>query len=604
MTDDDGGLFARLARPAARRRPRRRRRRQPVDVPAVLPGGARRRSSASAASARPTRRGSRTSAAGSTPARRPSTSSARSSLGDHDGSRRAAVHRLGPLERHQLRRPQGGGRRSPRRCTSRRRRPGSRGSGCPTTSATGSPTSASCSTSEPWPPTITDYDGPLGGARAASSRGGASPSPSTRPGASASSGRTPSCSSSTATALRRRSPTCIDDDDGLEVLGGRPSDAAADVGVARRSRPGRSDGAAPTPARWSDGAPSSADAWNGCSRTRCRVRPNQVYLADGVARRFGVVGDGGSTGTPGCRQRRRSLRLDRPAGSRAAPRCPPRSTCPATDRPKVLVLDTGLRTLDGPAPEHPDLDNCVVHDPWRDRWRPRAAGRRGRARRRRAGTLDFQAGHGTFISGIIRQLLPGRRDPPPRRADELRRRRRRLGASPPSSGPCAALGDGIDVVVMAFGSYVDERRRRRRWPAPRRAARRQPSRSPRPATTARRRPYFPAALPDVDRRRRRSTPTGGRRSATSGRGSTPARPASTSSARSSPTSTSAARRRVAPTATAAGRAGAARASPPRRSPRLIAQERTSTAARPATPGSGSSPPPALRLPDLGVVFNV
>ena len=37
------------------------------------------------------------------------------------------------------------------------------------------------------------------------------------------------------------------------------------------------------------------------------------------------------------------------------------------EQPNVLVLDTGLHTVNG-KPEHPDLAGCaVIHEPWLDR---------------------------------------------------------------------------------------------------------------------------------------------------------------------------------------------------------------------------------------------
>ena len=118
----------------------------------------------------------------------------------------------------------------------------------------------------------------------------------------------------------------------------------------------------------------------------------------------------------------------------------------------MLVLDTGLRTFDAHA-EHPWLrEHCVVHQPWHDlatvgRWDDEDEpddDRRGR--------LDQQAGHGTFITGIVRQLCPdavvhhrgvltsyGDGDD----ASVIAAVQRALRATP----------GGIDIVVMAFGTY-------------------------------------------------------------------------------------------------------------------------------------------------------
>ena len=120
----------------------------------------------------------------------------------------------------------------------------------------------------------------------------------------------------------------------------------------------------------------------------------------------------------------------------------------------MLVLDTGLRTRDGRV-AHPWLgDHCVLHSPWRDlatagRWddedEPDDDGQ---------GHLDTQAGHGTFISGVIRQQCP----------DAVIHHRGVLtsyGDGDDASvimGIERALADRathpIDLVVMAFGTYA------------------------------------------------------------------------------------------------------------------------------------------------------
>ena len=218
-----------------------------------------------------------------------------------------------------------------------------------------------------------------------------------------------------------------------------------------------------------------------------------MYLTDGVGRHFGRVGAPGSAGTPGLHDTRRH-RIDRPPGGAAAP--PPDAAGPGGPHAaEVLVLDTGLRTFDAHA-EHPWLrDHCVVHQPWLDlrkvgRWddedEPDDDGR---------GRLDQQAGHGTFISGIIRQLCP----------DAIVHHRGVLtsyGDGDDASVITAiqrairSIEPGVDIVVMAFGTYGAERRAaaagRRRAPAADPVARRRVGRQRRHA-----RPYYPAALPGV-----------------------------------------------------------------------------------------------------------
>jgi len=203
----------------------------------------------------------------------------------------------------------------------------------------------------------------------------------------------------------------------------------------------------------------------------------------------------------------------------AEPSAPPivlrdRLDIPGHERPQVLVLDTGLRTVVTKSPaarraEHESLTSCRVHDGWivdRDpgdvddedeEFDPPTTGAPTTSPDR---LLDFEAGHGTFISGIVRQICPD--------ADLY------------SAGVLSSFGDGdvdgvvrtlrrvltelrakdveIDVVVMSFGTNLlnDEsgffgeelRRLLDRHGALGVAA---------AGNQATCRPYFPAALPDV-----------------------------------------------------------------------------------------------------------
>jgi hypothetical protein len=129
-------------------------------------------------------------------------------------------------------------------------------------------------------------------------------------------------------------------------------------------------------------------------------------------------------------------------------------------RPRILVLDTGLRTvLDGGArkPEHPHLGRCRLHEPWHDPV-PSSSGQfpvddEDEPDDDRNGTLDFEAGHGTFISGVISQVCPD--------------------AEVHVTGVLSSFGDGdvadvvhglarsvsrrdaapYDIVVMSFGAF-------------------------------------------------------------------------------------------------------------------------------------------------------
>jgi subtilisin family serine protease len=80
------------------------------------------------------------------------------------------------------------------------------------------------------------------------------------------------------------------------------------------------------------------------------------------------------------------------------------------DRPRVLVLDTGLRTLGNVKAlsiEHPDLvDTVRTHDEWRRSSDPLATDDDDEADVNTNNRLDLQSGHGTFIAGIVRQYCP------------------------------------------------------------------------------------------------------------------------------------------------------------------------------------------------------
>jgi subtilisin family serine protease len=130
-------------------------------------------------------------------------------------------------------------------------------------------------------------------------------------------------------------------------------------------------------------------------------------------------------------------------------------------RPRVLVLDTGLRTtsIDGESqPEHaflrsPDRDwwHVHLHDGWQSNPAIEAVDDEDEPDDDRSGLLDFEAGHGTFIAGIVRQICPDAEIHP--------------------AGVLSSFGEGsiarvrstirrltnvcgpFDIVVMSFGAY-------------------------------------------------------------------------------------------------------------------------------------------------------
>ena len=164
--------------------------------------------------------------------------------------------------------------------------------------------------------------------------------------------------------------------------------------------------------------------------------------------------------------------------------------------PKVLILDTGLRTVDGKgaAVEHPYLTCARLHSPWLQAAPAGAIDDEDEFDDDKSGTLDFEAGHGTFITGIIQQLCPD--------------------ADVHIAGVLSSFGDGdvanvigafelavatagpFDLVVMSLGGYMSDDDGELFSAALQRligdglgisAAGNQ--------STSR--PYFPAALPDI-----------------------------------------------------------------------------------------------------------
>lgn len=235
-------------------------------------------------------------------------------------------------------------------------------------------------------------------------------------------------------------------DTSMDVLGGPVTQPPPSGFLA--ARPGRAERTSQRPTRWGvDELRRLADRFehNGCS-----VRPNQVYLTDGVARHFRLLADERPSGAPGHALPVSTTSTARPA---AAPAALPRPLAlPGHPPPNVLVLDTGLRTRHA-RPEHHWLrDYCVIHEPWLDL---ATAGRwddEDEPDDDHGGRLDVQAGHGTFIAGVVRQQCPDARIH--------------------TRGVLTSYGDGddasviaaieravrspdaeIDLVVMAFGTY-------------------------------------------------------------------------------------------------------------------------------------------------------
>jgi len=124
--------------------------------------------------------------------------------------------------------------------------------------------------------------------------------------------------------------------------------------------------------------------------------------------------------------------------------------------PQVLVLDTGLRTRDGggAAVEHGALACARLHSPWLQDPQAGHVDDEDEYDDDASGTLDFEAGHGTFITGIIQQICPD--------------------AEVHVAGVLSSFGDGdvatvvaafetalthagpFDIVIMSLGGYMTD----------------------------------------------------------------------------------------------------------------------------------------------------
>ena len=142
------------------------------------------------------------------------------------------------------------------------------------------------------------------------------------------------------------------------------------------------------------------------------------------------------------------------------PPFPPPLALSGRERPKVLILDTGLSTLRcGAGPAHPYLrDAVVIHADWRDDLDPFAVDDEDEADADADRRLDLQSGHGTFIVGLIRRLCPDAEI----HVDGV------LSGLTESEDDVIGLGieraarrtgpRGPDIVVMSLSAYTDDDR--------------------------------------------------------------------------------------------------------------------------------------------------
>ncbi len=134
------------------------------------------------------------------------------------------------------------------------------------------------------------------------------------------------------------------------------------------------------------------------------------------------------------------------------------------ERPRVLVIDTGLRTTSigkENVPEHAFLQSpkrrqprVHLHKHWQSNAAVDAVDDEDEPDDDKTGTLDFEAGHGTFITGIVRQICPDAIICPAGVLSSfgegsLRRVRSTIRRMNKSCGP-------FDVVVMSFGTFCTD----------------------------------------------------------------------------------------------------------------------------------------------------
>jgi subtilisin family serine protease len=175
---------------------------------------------------------------------------------------------------------------------------------------------------------------------------------------------------------------------------------------------------------------------------------------------------------------------------------------PGRRRPRVLVLDTGLRAVEEDGvlvAEHSALrDTVKIHSPWRTSPGVCTIDDDDEPHGDDDGYVDLCAGHGTFITGIVRRICPD--------------------AQVHVDGVLSSFGDGdddtieagigraavriapnaFDVVILALGAYTSDDR----FP-PLAAAVQAIASQPGTVVVASAgnngspRPYFPAAIPEV-----------------------------------------------------------------------------------------------------------
>ena len=133
-------------------------------------------------------------------------------------------------------------------------------------------------------------------------------------------------------------------------------------------------------------------------------------------------------------------------------------------RPRVLVIDTGLRTTSNgkenvararlPAVAQATPAAVHLHKSWQSNPAVDAVDDEDEPDDDRSGLLDFEAGHGTFITGVVRQICPDAIVCPAGVLSSfgegsLGRVRSTIRRMNKSCGP-------FDVVVMSFGTFCTD----------------------------------------------------------------------------------------------------------------------------------------------------
>jgi hypothetical protein len=136
------------------------------------------------------------------------------------------------------------------------------------------------------------------------------------------------------------------------------------------------------------------------------VRPNQVYLTDGVARHFRLVAETGRAGAPA-----HASRVDVVHGAPGGRTVdlPPPLRLPATDRRTCSCSTPACGPVDARRRAPWLRDHCVIHSPWRDLRRSGAGTTRTSPTTTAAAASTSRPGTARSSAASIRQQCPDAR---------------------------------------------------------------------------------------------------------------------------------------------------------------------------------------------------